>query len=523
MFYNSSNNFDYNECVSRGACSISPTISTMQEVMFILLRQIAYYLVKLKEYDIKKHDIEKSIISELALIDAAKDLSEAQILDAFSMHYTELVKTRKEYLKLCKENEKSCKDLKNLIKLSPKTSLSAILKRGDKEFINKSKSQSNRYLSEILSAVLKSVCVNLINLQDMGCFCEDAANTIIESLNLFNSNRVSAEKLTDYIKQLAKADKELLKLINESQNNNYGTIEEATVHYSTTPGKAILVSGSNLADLKLVIEAVKDQDIDIYTNGNLLIAHAFPYFKNSKKLKGHFGSDVFSTILDFATFPGAILLTKNESQNIEYLYRGRLFTTDDIAPKGIVKIENNNFKPLLESAKQAKGFAKGQDRGSIKVGFDNNKLQSDLDKILKAEKIFIIGPSNLSTAQKAYFETFFENMPKNTAAISFAYDPKKENVLAINLGSDYAILYNVLQIIFEKIPVDSDKLVFFLTKCDINSLSNIINLKNNGAKNIFLSDCPPMVINPAVLKSFSELFQVRRISNAIDDLLEVNK
>ena len=35
------------------------------------------------------------------------------------------------------------------------------------------------------------------------------------------------------------------------------------------------------------------------------------YFKQFKNLKGHFGTGVNSTILDFATFPGAILLTKN--------------------------------------------------------------------------------------------------------------------------------------------------------------------------------------------------------------------
>ena len=93
-----------------------------------------------------------------------------------------------------------------------------------------------------------------------------------------------------------------------------------------------------------------------------------------------------------------------------------------------------------------------------------------------------------------------------------------KNVIALNLGNDYAILYNVLRIIFEKIPVNSDKLAFFLTKCDINSLSNIINLKNKGAKHIFLSDCPPLVINPAVLREFTSMFGVNHISNPKDDL-----
>ena len=64
----------------------------------------------------------------------------------------------------------------------------------------------------------------------------------------------------------------------------------------------------------------------------------------------------------------------------------------------------------------------------------------------------------------------------------------------------------------------SDKLAFFLTKCDVNSLSNIINLKNRGAKNIFLSDCPPLVINPAILQAFTKLFEINKITNPKDDL-----
>ncbi len=518
MFYNSSNNFEYNDCVSRGACSVSPRISSMQEVMFILLRQIAYYLVKLREFNIKKSNVEKDVITQIALIDGVKDLSEAQILDEFSMQYINLVQTRKEYLKLCKENGTQCSDLKNILKLSPKTNLSAILKRGEREFLQKYKQKNSKYLQEILSAVLKSVCVNLISLFDMQKDCTEASNTVIDALNLFNTNRISAEKITEYINELATCDFELLKLISKYQNENYGNMEESEVSYSTRPHKAIMVSGSNLEDLKSVLESVKDKDIDVYTNGNLLIAHAFPYFKNSEKLKGHFGEGILNTMLNFATFPGAILLTKNDSQNIEYLYRGRLYTTDDITPQGIIKIENNDFTPLIESAMQAKGFAKGQDRGSEIVGFNENEFKAKLEEISKKDKIFIIGPSNFSINQQAYFEKFFDIMPENSAVISFSYHTDNKNILKLNIGNDYAILYKTLSLILEKIPVDSDKLAFFLTKCDINSLSNIITLKNKGAKNIFISECPPLIINPSVLKAFNKLLNIKSITNPQDDL-----
>ena len=42
--------------------------------------------------------------------------------------------------------------------------------------------------------------------------------------------------------------------------------------------------------------------------------------------------------------------------------------------------------------------------------------------------------------------------------------------------------------------------------------------KNHGAKNIFLSECPSMVINPTVMKEFTELFEVKITNNPKNDL-----
>lgn len=522
MFYNSSINFEYNDCISRGACSVSPSVSSMREVMFTLLRQIIFYIVRLRDADIRFEEIEHQIISEIALIDAAKDLSEAQVLNAFSKEYNNLIKVKNEYHKYCKDNNLSCRFLKNIIKFSPRTNLSSILKRGNKEFLSKYNkvNKNEKFLLEILSSVAKSVCVSLINLYDYGVDNEKITNTLFTALDIFNSKRINSQELKEQIGILAECDVELLKQLYYLQNQHFGNIKEAKVSFSTRPHKAILVSGSNLNDLDKLLNSLEGKDIDVYTNGYLLIAHAFEYFSKYKNLKGQYGSGVLTTILDFATFPGAILLTKNEAQNIEYLYRGRLFTTDEISPQGVVKIENDNFQPLIDSAIQAKGFAKGQERNSEIVGYNPDVLNEKLDHIFSGDykKVFIIGFSNLSLKQKDYFEKFFELMPQDTFAITFSYNPDKDNVLAINIGNDYPQLYNIMQKIIQKFSITSDKLVFFLTKCDVNSLSNIIYLKNSGAKNLFLSDCPPLIINPAVLKGFNKLYGIREITTPKDDL-----
>lgn len=523
-YYNSTSDLEFNDCISRGACSVSPNISSMQEVMFILLRQIAYYLLKLKSLGVSKEKIIFDLVSEITVIGVAKDLSESQILEAFSKQYVNLVKVRKEYLCLCKEKNIVCEDLKNLIKLSPKTSLSDILQRGNKEFLQKYKkfSFNKKYTSEIMLTVLKSVCANLICLKELKQNSEIDSYQVLEALNLFNLKRISAEKIKETTDALAHCNSEIFKLMYSAYIEFFGNIEMHEVSCSTRPNKAIMVSGSNLVDLYNLLEAVKDTEIDVYTNGNLLIAHAFSYFRNSKNLIGHFGTGTSSTILDFATFPGAILLTKNEAQNIDYLYRGRLFTTDDVAPKGVVKIINNDFTPLIESANQAKGFAKAHERKPVTVGFDEREFDIYIDEILKNshERIYVIAQSELFEKQQNYFKKFFSYIPQSSTVISFSNKTDFENSIFINPVSNYAIIDNLQDKILKKIS--PEKLVFFESKCDINTFSNIINLRNSGVKDIFLSSCTPMLINPVTLREFNKLYNVKEFTEPDIDLQKLD-
>ena len=512
MFYNSSG--EYNECVSHGACSVSPDVSSMQEILHILFRQIAFYLVNLKSLGINKTNTIDTLIEKIILTDNIKDFTEVQILNIFSSLYNTLITCKNDYLQHCKDSKIKPRYIKNLIKLTPDTNLASLLNLGEKEFINKYKNinSDKKYLNEILISIIKSVSVNLTEIKELSCDCSIASDLIISGLNIMNLH-ISAKNIKQFTDKLAECDIELLGQINMLREARFGIPQLSQVSYSTVPNKAVMISGNNLYDLDNLLKFAKDKDIDIYTNGNLLKAHIYPYFKQYKNLRGHFGNDVINIMLDFATFPGAILLTKNESQNIEYLYRGRLFTTDNIVPKGVSKLDNNDFSPLINSALDAKGFARGRTKTGKFVGFDLNDFNMELDKLLmnNPKKLHIFGFSDLRPHNISDFKKFFNSMPDDEIAVSFSFNPDKNNVLHINLAYDYALLQNILSCIFNKVPLNSDILYLYFTKCDFNSLSNIIYLKNKGAKNIYLSACQPNIINPAVLNVFKKLYNIRSL------------
>ena len=139
----------------------------------------------------------------------------------------------------------------------------------------------------------------------------------------------------------------------------------------------------NIMELENILEGLKDTDIDVYTHDEMMLAYTFPKFSEYKNLKGQYGCGVENCLLDFATFPGPIILTKNSLHNIENFYRGRLFTTDYTFPKGVIKIDNNNFSEVIKSAKDAKGFKTGKICESVSVGYDIKKITQKVLKTIK--------------------------------------------------------------------------------------------------------------------------------------------
>lgn len=527
MFYNRSNLFEYNECIGRGMCSIFPTISSFQEVMLIIFRTMSFYVLKLEQLNVDCKIIKKNIAEGISNLISTTGYSDEQLLEIIIRSYNDLIRIKRNYAAICKKRNINCKDIKLALKLTPNMNLSDVLTLGHRLIAEKNKKMNSnqKCYSEILFVTIKSVSLSLVKLFDYNISDDESLDLILSGLNLFNYGTFQVNKAKTHISKLAKKDLKLWKMREKAQYDTFGTVSKTEVSLSTSPGKAILVSGSSLNDLDNLLSACEGEKIDIYTHGDLLIAHAFDNFKKFKNLKGHFGTSGDDCVLDFATFPGAIVLTRHATQNIEFLIRGRLFTTEDISPKGVVSIQNNDFSDVIKAANTAKGFSKGRNITPVTVGFDYENAEnifSDLwQKIDNVKQIFIFGMSNFSVDQSEYFEEFLKLMPKDCFAISFSYHCECENLLYFNIANNFPLQLKILDLFFEKIPHNSDKVTFFLTKCDSNTISIMISLKESGAQKIYLSNCPPTIINPAVMNQFIKLYAINPITNAKNDLKNI--
>ena len=520
---------DYNDCIGRGSCSTSPEVRALQEIILTFLRQLAYYELKLEEIKASYYENQDTIIKGVLMIIAAGEYSSDQMLAIISRIYSKLLYARKEYINFCIENNLECTNLKFAIKLNGKMTMPEIIKAGEKSLLLKSKrmTSAQKSLYDIHILVIKSVCTNLTRLKEYNKFDDEAYKSILKSLNMLNSSFIPSKDMQSEIEALVKYDIELTRMVKASQEELFGKMSQVDVSLSAVPGKAILVSGNNLENLYKLVEAAKNTEVDIYTNSDLLIAHSFEKFRQLKPLKGHFGSTSGNCILDFASFPGVIFLTKNYYPNVDYLYRGKIFSAEEPVQNGVIPIQNDNFAPLFEAAINAKGFTKHKQLNPVTVGYDSDYVSHMLDNLSKKlesgelEHLVIVGISESSISLCDYFERLEKLLPKKTYIISFSHKFNTENQLHINLVNNLPSVYKILKNLFELVPINSEKLSFFFTKCDVNSISNLINLSLMGAKNIFLTQCQPYVINPNVINMLKSLYGIIPASNPSNDIKHI--
>lgn len=528
MFYNYYQHDDYNfdDCTARGVCSTDPTISSLQEVIIMYIKQLAFYTLRLKKHGVTNKVIKNNILNTISGLVSNTDYSQEQFKNIIMTVYENLRQSKLLYERICKNNNANADILEKHLKLNKKFDLTESIKQGEKEFIRKNKllDREHRQIYEIMFILIKNVCINLIQLKSYGKEPDSAYYSMLQVLNMINRPKTSVEVLKKVVKSFVKINYRLVKLLHAAEIEAYGKQEPVEISFSTRKGKAILVSGSNLKELEEVLNAAEGLDLDIYTHGSMIMGHTYPKIKAHKQLHGQFGLGVENCLLDFATFPGAILMTKNSLQNIEYLYRGRLFTTDVNAPKGVTQIVNKDFRPMIKSAFEAKGFAKGQERESLKIGYKEEVIESRVNEIItkinsrNIKHLIIVGILNHTSLQKQYFTRLLKTLPQNTYAITLSAYTPNSNTFQINSGYDFMLMYKILEDLNRKTAVKTFDISIFLTKCDKYAVSNILNLKEIGADNIFLGYCSPVSINPLITDAYKDIFGIKTISTPEKDL-----
>ena len=156
---------------------------------------------------------------------------------------------------------------------------------------------------------LKGAAAYLEHAAVLGVRNEDVEAKLMETLADIGRRSNDAAKLLDTALSIGRLNFEIMEMLERANTTAYGHPFPAQVRASAVKGKAILVSGHDLRDLRLILEQTEGKGINVYTNGELLPTHAYPELRRFKHLVGNYGSAWHNQQTEFAAFQGPIVMT----------------------------------------------------------------------------------------------------------------------------------------------------------------------------------------------------------------------
>lgn len=475
-----------NYCQSNGVCSIHPSINSLYELLLNEAREISNYIVKLKEFKINSEEYMGFIVEVLSIHLINTSFSENDYLKIIKKLHLYKNEIKEKYLEYCKQKRFPCEIINTDFKLDNLTTLSELIKFSQENITNRKKDNDREKMSlfELISTYTRLCAINIVKIKKIKPEYNTYDFELLRFFALTNGYSIRNEKIIRRIKEFSAIALEIRKKLSNLIEEKYGTKEDAKINIYTQKGHCILVSGEDFDELENILNAVKEskRDINVYTNGELFLAHFYPYFKNNEILKGHWGKNEIE--YDFSTFPGVIFMTQNFNGKIDNLYKGELFTSKLISFNKVCSIKDKNYTPLIESCLKLEGFTKDDKADIYTIECHNKKIYETINKIEDNELIIVAGNKNLQTEDRY----------------------KDKPVITINFPYSVEIFTDII----EKCKEKNIKPILFFTECNKTSLESLFILIGYDIE-IALADCPYALINPNVTACLKNNFNIKVI------------
>lgn len=513
-------NFSYDECATEGFCSMDPIVYSLLELLLYELKQLTYYYIKMQELGYENKNLKAKIINYLSLIIVGYEFNRSEFLSLLSEIHAQKESAEKSFVSVCEKKNIDCQILKSNVKFE-KFDLAYLVKQGEQQAIKRNKllNSDTKNLYEIILNLIKSACIRLVELK---CYTNDylpEEDAILKLFNNLNFSTMTETKLIKKINDFAKVNYDIHIKLHKFKEEYYGKICLHDVCVGVKEGKSILASGQNLKDFESLLEATKDTDINVYTHNGLIVAHAYPKFAKYKNLVGHFQMSLDNVQFDFASFKGPVVVLRNFQYLLDRIYRGRIFTTNLIAGKGMTKITKGDYSPLIDAAQNSKGFLQSHKITAVKVGYDEKDIMKKIDKLIEKIKnkeikhLIVIGLLNHAAVYSDYFSEFEKNLPDDYFVISTVIPSKKDNILYFDSFFNSSLIYKILAHIRENVDFYDFSASVFITTCNLHTISHLFNLKYLGIKNIYLPKCTSNVITPGMIDFLKTKFDFKQVTD----------
>ena len=385
---------------------------------------------------------------------------------------------------------------------------------------------------------LKGVAAYCYHAHVLGYQNEEVFERIEKALDLLANEPTDAELLLGGCLEVGAINLKVMELLDAANTGQFGAQEAGAARTTAVKGKAILVSGHDMQDLYDLLEQTKDTGINIYTHGEMLPAHAYPKLKAYPHLIGNYGTAWQNQHVEFAAFPGAIIMTSNCLIEPQDSYKDRIFTAGPVGWPGVPHLEHGDFTLAIEAAKAAEGFTEDEEEKSVMVGFGRHTVLSVADKVVEAVKsgyishFFVVGGCDGAAPGRNYYTELVEQTPDDTVVLTLGCGKYRFNDQDLgDIGGIPRLLdvgqcndtYSAIQIALALAKefdcgVNDLPLSYMVSWFEQKAVAVLLSLLSLGIKGIHLGPTLPGFITPNLLNILVETFDIKPNGVASEDL-----
>ena len=524
-------------CTSMGVCGKTPEVSGLQDLLIYTLRGIAHCVNKTGK---RTPEVDTFVREALFATVTNVDFDDKEVVKLIRKGH----ELRAQLKGNCTDKCGAHSPKSGTFKLAD-TEEEMLVQAKEASLFDASANEDIRSLQHILLYGMKGVAAYAEHASVMGKTSDEIDTFFYKALDMLNKTDATADELLGLVLECGKVNFTTMGLLDEAHTTNFGHPEPTQVSLGAKKGKAILISGHDIPDLKMLLEQTEGKDINIYTHGEMLPLHAYPEIKKFKHLAGHYGTAWQNQHKEFAAFPGSILMTTNCIQKPMDSYMPNIFTTGLVQYPGVKHIDakdgKKDFSSVINRALELPGFESNTEGKNITIGFGHNAVMGVAGKVIDAVKagkikhFFLVGGCDGAKPGRNYYTEFVEKTPKDTVILTLACGKFRFNTM--DLG-DIDGIPRLLDIGQCNDAYSAIKIAVALAeafKCDVNELPLsmilswyeqkavciLLTLLHLGIKNIKLGPTLPAFVSPNVLNILVEKFNIAPITTPEKDLAEI--
>lgn len=533
-------------CTVKGVCGKEDRTAISQDLVVHSLKGLAVWGNLARDYGVKDQETDRFVMEALFTTVTNVDFDEDKCLDFVLRSQVIKEKLKKLFLEAYKKKEGKDFALKVPIEADwkPAASKDALLEqaKGVGVLAILAPNEDIRSLREILLYGLKGMAAYADHAAVLGEQDETVNAFFYKGLASLLDDSLTAGDYVGLIMEFGKTNLKCMEILDKGNTGHYGHPVPTKVFLGVKKGPAIVVSGHDLKDLKMLLEQTEGKGVNIYTHGEMLPCHGYPELKKHKHLVGHYGTAWQNQQKEFAAFPGAILMTTNCIQKPIDVYRPNIFTTGLVEFPGLVHITakdgKKDFSAVIKKAIELGGFKEDKTGKEILVGFARNTVLGVAGPVIEAVKagkikrFFLIGGCDGAKPGRNYYTEFAEKVPKDAVIITLACGKFRFNTLEFgDIGGIPRLLdmgqcndaYSAIVVASAladafKCTVNELPLSMILSWYEQKAVCILLTLLSLGIKNIRLGPTLPAFVTPNVLKVLVDNFNIMPTTTVDADL-----